>query len=526
MDVTSATETFTEYAELFDQEKYKSTVEISLKPDPIQMENDFQKPLSQRIIPMSSPTKSIYEQYRLDDVVITCPAKVFRTYQQQQWDGVKKEWNVIKKEAEGKRWNRTVTAITAVVIGIAGGVLASMDKATVVGILGEAIANSPFAPVLLIAGLVVTVAAIVFVARADSTINEASEQIDKANQQINKWGDDPVMKICHARDSAYNQGFPYIYHHKLKLGQGPSKTALFHPLLVEYAYKKYFNGFCNSIIGELNPAKRVEQFRNYYNPISVGLMTYGLGHIPEHMKPVIEDCRHLLSWLNDIDSFYDSRMSEARARAKEAIAQYTKTKNEFLQPLIKHRDHGIAMAEKKRTKVADNLESTPQQRQAAEELFNAEKRACDATYGNDASTIIKKYNDKIKDAEKELATTLKRLEEQKSNQLISNEHAVRELVVRAKEAWDNEHYRPINFQHYFPGQPNLAGPPVWIQQQPGYYQQPAAYQQQPVTPQQPARHVAPPPPPAPPIPKYSYGYPAHAPIPAEQYHACKTTQGG
>jgi len=522
MDVTSATETFTERAELFDQEKYKSTVEISLKPNPSQTESDFQKPLSQRIIPMSSPTKSIYEKYRLDDVVITCPAKVFRTYQQQQWDGVKKEWNVIKKEAEDKRWNWTVAAITAGVAGILGGVLTSMDKATVAGILGEGFANSPFAPVLLIVGLVAACASIFFVARADYAINEDNEQIDKANQQINKWGDDPVMKIGHARDYAYHEGFPYIFHNKLKLGQGPSKTALFHPDLVEYEYKKYFNNFCSSLIRELNPAKRVEQFRNYYNPISVGLMTYGLGHIPEHMKPVIEDCRHLLSWLNDIDNFYDSRMSEAKATAKGAIAQYTKTKNEFLQPLIKHRDHGIAMAEKKRTKVADNLESTPQQRQAAEELFDAEKRACDATYGNDASTIIKKYNGKIKDAEKELATTLKRLEEQKSNQLISTDHAVREFVVRAKEAWDNEHYRPINFQHYFLGQPNPAGQAVWTQQQSGYYQQPAAYPQQPVTSQQPVRHVAPLPPPAQPIPTYSYGYPAHAPIHAAQYSIYKT----
>ncbi|HEX4839515.1 MAG TPA: hypothetical protein VFU89_03630 [Rhabdochlamydiaceae bacterium] len=526
MDVTSATETFTERAELFDQDKYKSMVEISLRHDPIQMENNFQRPLSQRITLLSSPTKSIYEKYQLDDVVITCPAKVFRTYQQQQWGGVKEEWNGLGKKAADKSWYGVTAALTAMATAVVGGVLTAMDEAVPIAKVVKSLAGAWFAPTLLIAGLVAAVAAIIFVAMKNGAINEANEQIDKANQQINKWGDDPVMKIGHARDYAYNQGFPHIYRNNLKLGQGPSKTGLFHPLLVEYAYKKYFNSFCSDLIGELNPAKRVNQFRDYdYNPISVGQMTYGLEHIPEYMLPVIEDCKRLLSWLKDIASSYDRLMSNVRTTTREQIAAYTTTKHELLQPIAKRRDHGIAVAEKERTKVTSKLESTLQQRQDAEKVFDAVKEACDATYEKEASPIIKKYNSKIKDAEKELATTLKRLEEQKSNQLISNDHAVRELVVHAKEAWDNKHYRPINFQHYFPGQPNPAGQPVWTQQQPGYYQQPAVYQQQPATPQQPARHVAPPPPPpptTPPSPKYSYGYPAHAPIPHGQYFGYTT----
>src|ERR1700675_4028536 len=106
MSVTSATETFTDGAELFDQDKNKSTVTTSIEPDPIQMEQDFNKPLSQRIIPIHSHTKSVYGEYRLDDVMIRCPSEAFREHQKQQW-------NAIKKEAEGKCSRGTYKALAA-----------------------------------------------------------------------------------------------------------------------------------------------------------------------------------------------------------------------------------------------------------------------------------------------------------------------------------------------------------------------------------------------------------------------------
>ena len=91
MSVTSATETFTDGAELFDQEKYQSTVTISIEPDPIRMEQDFNKPLSQRIITIHSLTKNVYGEYGLDDVKVHCPSEAFREHQKQQWNAVKKE---------------------------------------------------------------------------------------------------------------------------------------------------------------------------------------------------------------------------------------------------------------------------------------------------------------------------------------------------------------------------------------------------------------------------------------------------
>ncbi|HEX2579934.1 MAG TPA: hypothetical protein VHK67_06000 [Rhabdochlamydiaceae bacterium] len=547
MDAISAAETFTDSAELFNQDKYKSTVEISLEPDPIQMEKDFQKPLSQRIIPIHTQTKSIYGDYRVDDVLVRCPSEAYRAHQQRQWDSAKNEWNGVKKEAEARSWSWTVTTICTSIVAIVGGVLANMDKGTAVGYLGEAVANSPFAPILLIAGLVATFTSIVFVAKALSAINEANEQINKANEQISKWGDNPVMKIGLARDYAHNQGFPYIYRNDLKLGQGPSKTALLHPIQVEYEFKKYFNNFCNQLLGQLNPSPTtwIDQFR-HYNPVSASLMNYGLGHIPVYMKPVTEDFGRLQSMLNDIANAYDRLKSGVTTTARDQVAAYTTTKNELLQPLAKLRDHGILAAEKERDLAFKDPDSTPKQRQDARKLFDAVKGECEATYAKNAAPINAKYNKKIKHVEEERDATLKRLDEQKSSQLSNNYHAARELLARAKEAWDNKHYRPINFQQYFPTQ--QTGQPAWMKQQPGYYHQPITYPQPPAYPRQPIvyspaaypqpvhyPHSAPPvvhqsaPPPVPPSKPHGYhvhDYPIHAPIPAANRFTYNRGNGG
>lgn len=544
MSVTSATETFTEGPEFFDQDKYRSTVETSLEPDPIKMENDFQKPLSQRIIRIHSPTKSSHDKHRVDDVLVTTPSEAFRANQQQQWSDVKNKWSNAKNEAEDKYRFWGIILGAEIAMSAVGACFSFMDQAKVARYLGDAIANFPLGPGLLIAGLVGVVASAVFTMTASAAINKANAQIKTANEQIGKWGDDPVMKIGHARNYAHNQGFPYIYRNNLKLGQGPSKTALFHPLQVAYEFKKYFSNFCNHLLGQLNPSPTawIDRFRDS-NPVSASLMNYGLGYVPEYMKPVIEDFGRLQSMLDTIANNYDRLKSTVRTTARDQIAAYTETKSALLEPIAKRRDHGIATAEKEKNNVVYDREATEKQRQDAEKLFDIVKKECEATYEKEASPIIQKYNKKIKDAEKERETTLTKLDEQKSSQLGNNYLAARELLVRAKEAWDNKHYRPMNFNQYFLNQ--QTGQPVWPQPQPGYYQ-PAAYPQQPTYPQQPIvhppaayqpqpvyhQHPAPPVihPPAPP-PSQVYGYPVygnpvHGPISAAQHFTHKPEQGG
>jgi hypothetical protein len=486
MSVTSATETFTEGPELFEQEKYKSTVTISIEPDPVQMEQDFKKPLSQRIIPMHSHTKNVYGEYRLDDVIVRCPSEPFREHQKHQW-------NTVKKEAEEKSWGWTVTAIAAGVVAAIGGVLLAMEPTTVAGYLGTTISESPLAPILLAAGAVAAIASLVFVANANSSFNQAQTQ-------VSKWDADPVMKVGLARNEAHNQGFPFIYANKLKLGQGPSTTALFHPLQVEYEYKKYFNAFCDKLLSQSNPSPSawMNQFRSF-NPVSSALMTYGLGHVPEHMKPVIEDSNRFHSLLDDIANSYDRLKSDVRKTSNERIESYEKIRNEQLQPLAQARDAGIATAERDRDTVLRDLGASERRRREARETFNAIKEALETNYTRNASPLTKKYDGKIKEVERERDTQVRKLEEQRSSQLSNNFRAAHELLVRAKEAWDTKGYRPVNFQQYFPHQ---TVQPVWVQQQPVYYQQQPAqpvyhqpvqpvYQQQPVYSQQVPNHYTP-----------------------------------
>ncbi len=476
MSVNSATETFTDGAELFDQEKYQSTVTSSFEPDPIQMEQDFKRPLSERITPIHHHTRGIYGEYRLDDVIVRCPSEAFRKHQAEQW-------HTIKKESEETRWGWGVTAIgIAIVAGISGTVTA-MDKALFGGL-----------PLFVcIAGATFSVVFGVFAANANSACNQALTQIDK-------WEADPIVKVGEARNEAHNKGFPYIYLNKLKLGFGPSTTALFHPLQVEYEYKKYFDAFCRKLLEQANPTPSywMNQFRSC-NPVSSDYMFYGLGHIPEHMKPVLEDYSRFDSFLKDITSSYDKMKSDFRRTASDRIEAHTKTRNELLQPLAATRDGGIATAEANRDRVLRDAHASETQRREARATFSAIKEALQNNYNQNAAPINKKHDAKIKEIERERDQQIRKLDEQKNGQLDNNYRAARELLERAKHAWDNKGYQPVNFQSYFPYQ---SSQPFWTQQQPSYYQQ-LVYPQQPAYNPQNAY---------PPVPQpiyQGYGYPGY-----------------
>jgi hypothetical protein len=344
MSVTSATESFTDGAELFEQDKYGSTVEIDLEPDldnPHQMEYPFNRPLSQRIVPIPSNTPNV-DLTRLDDVLVLCPSKAFRNYQKHQW-------NNVKKEAEEKKTSWSYTAIGTGIFASISAFLTISEKKDVAGYVGAAIANS--APILLLTGAIFTVASVIFIARASSSISQA-------NDQISKWDVDPLLKICKERDEAHNEGFPHIYARRLKLEQGPSYRGRLHPNHVEYEYKKYVKAFCERLLDKsTNEPTAWMKIFIYSNPFSFPAMTYGLGDIPDHMKPVVEDFTRFESFLSDITSSYDRMKSDVRATAKERIDQLTKTRDELALPFATFRDAGIKAAKKSRDDILDNMPS-------------------------------------------------------------------------------------------------------------------------------------------------------------------------
>jgi len=452
MGISSATETFTDSAELFDQEKYQSTVRTYQEPDLERIEETFQRPLSERIV--RPVTKNVYGEYRLDDVIVRCPSDAFREHQVQ-------EWNTLKKEADDKSRTWAYLGIGGVGVGI-GGALATAS-------------GYFFGPYIAAFGAGTATTSGVLAAMEHSSAN-------KAENEINKWDTDPVMKVGQARNEAHNQGFPYIYANRLKLGEGPSKTALFHPLQVEYEYKKYFTAFCRKLLEQYNPALNfwMNQFRSC-NPVSSAYMTYGLGHIPEHMKLVLEDYTRLESILNDIAATYEKLKDDVRKTARERVDTLIKTRNEQLQQFAKDRDAGIAAAEINRDRVLRDPQTSDTRRKEARATFDGIKVALQDLYNRSAAPINKKYEMKIKEIEKGRDGQINKLDDQKSSQLGNNYRAARELLERAKHAWNNKGYQPVNFQHYFPYQ---AAQPVWVEQQPAYYQ-PTVYPQQPAYPIQP-----------------------------------------
>jgi len=434
MSVTSATESFIDGAELFDQEKYQTTVTTSLDPDPTQIEQAFNTPLSQRIIQIHSYRDSIYGEWRLDDVLIRCPSEAFRKHQKQQW-------SALKNEAEERGWWWTVTAIGSGALAGAGGVLLALDKQ-----LGS---------VLLIVGAIAAIASLIFMAKENASFNQA-------HAQIVKWDADPVRKVGDARNEAHNKGFPYIYEKNLKLEKGKSSTtALFHPLQVQYEYKKYFESFCKKLLDRstLAHADWMNLFRSY-NPVSSDLMLYGLGHIPEHMKPVVDDLTNLRSRLDDISTSYDQLKSDVRETAYKRIESNKKMRTDELKPYVDARDADIRKAEADRNKVLNDPFANEKQRQEARKAFNTLKETIEDNYTRSVRPINKKYEKEIQKAEQERDTHITQLSDQKLSQLNNNFIAARELLVRAKDAWDNKGYTPVNFQRYFPYQTTQ---PAWTQ---------------------------------------------------------------
>jgi hypothetical protein len=244
----------------------------------------------------------------------------------------------------------------------------------------------------------------------------------------------------------------------------------------------------------------MNQFRSC-NPLSSEYMTYGLGHIPEHMEPVLQDYTRFKSFLDDITSSYDKMKADVRKTSNERIEADTKTRNEQLQPLAKARDDGIATAEANRDRILRDVGADDTRRKEAKATFTAIKEALQDNYNHSASRINKKYEDKIKQIESDRDERIRKLDDQKSSQLGNNYKAARELLERAKQAWDNKGYQPVNFPLYFPCQ---TAQPVWLLQQPI-----------PVYPQQPVYMY-------PQVPQYSgygqFGYGHAAPIPAQQQY--------
>lgn len=490
MSVSSATDTFTDGAQLFDQDKYQSTVSISIEPDPIQMEKDFQKPLNQRFITLHSGN-DVYAEYRLDDVQVRCPSDAFREYQSNQWF-------IRIAEAKNQSWIWTATTIGSSLVAIVGAIMMTVGPAELA-----------IAPIFLVAGGVLAIVSLFFASQAHSVLNQA-------NDQIQKWVADPLLKIYKERNFAHQEGFPYIYDNNLKLGNEPSTTALFHPKQVEHEYKKYFDLFCHLLLNELSHTNIIEWMQAflYLNPLIRDRMIYGLGLIPDHMKPVIEDYARFESFLTSIKESYDNLSAEETANAKERIDAYKKTQAEELQPHADARDSAITAARTERDK--EIIKAQRERENASIKIENQKSyiassrcktavEAAEKAYALKAELINGKYDEKINGEKQKLKERLGKLEEQKRQQFANNCNAARELLIRAKQAWDNKGYQPVNFQQYFPYQAPQMG---WYQQQPAYVPaQPFPQQQLVYAPQQPDLQQQ---------PSYSPQQPVQQPVYAQQ----------
>ncbi len=448
----SATD-FHEGAELFDQEKYRSQVSTSIEPNSQMIEADFKRPLTERISgPINIPGK--YADYRLDDVIVRVPSDAFRRHQAEQW-------NRAKKQEEEKQWVWTATAIITALAAIAGGLARG-------GALGTEAANSPLSPVVVVVGSVAAFVSLIFTASANAAAA-------KAAQQINKWNGSPLMTIGKERNDAFDQGFLYIYSRDLKLGRDFSYTGRFHPKLVEHEYKKYFEAFCKKLLGESCSSCKVAWIDSFLesNPLSLSLMTYGLGEIPERMRQVIDDYARLASFLKEIKQSYRDLKSRERETAQERIKGHNSERALKLKPFTDRHDAEVATAKDNRDRIFQQYPlETQMQHRDAQKNYEAIKKVLDENYSLRADPINKIYDGKVQEVEKDRESHIQKLENQKYHQLVNNYNAARDLLIRAQQAWKGQQYQPVNLTQYFPLQVPQAQPVYYYppQMSPGYQQ--------------------------------------------------------
>lgn len=219
------------------------SISLGDKPDPLRMESEVQKPLSERAVADLTATKKT--RYNLDHCInIEGYTDLFRQKMAQAWE----------------RWGNLYSTARTVVILVAGTI--------------TAVAPSIY---LKIAAAFIGVLGLIY----------STYRISKASQQVQLWNTPPYEKPAQQRTQAYFE--PFLAVNRLH-GTPSSFNNVLHPNEVEHLYKKYLTHFCDTLLQE-KPSTDQEKkawMANFLtlNPLAPMLMQRGWEKIPSSFEEI------------------------------------------------------------------------------------------------------------------------------------------------------------------------------------------------------------------------------------------------
>lgn len=220
------------------------TISLGETPDPLQMESDTKKPLSERAVVHLTEEKTA--SYKLDNCLnVQSYTDVYLQKTAQAWQAVAELYTTL----------RTVVCVVAV-------------AAMVV-------------PAVRIAAACIGMVSLIY----------TTYRISEARSQIDLWSTPPYQKPAEQRTKAYQEPFLSLYAHQLQ--------GVFHPNEVEYLYKKYSSNFCENLLNE-NPSNDQEKqawLAKFFtlNPLSRSMMESGLRKISPTFEEINREFAELSS---------------------------------------------------------------------------------------------------------------------------------------------------------------------------------------------------------------------------------------
>lgn len=147
-------------------------------------------------------------------------------------------------------------------------------------------------------------------------------RMGKASEQMEKWREDPTQKLAMERRKAYQEGFSYVYHNDLKLGQR-SHHAVLLPFEVEHVFKRYYDQTCVKLSAQRcvsNQQKKawLDRFRTD-NPISDTVLRYVYKEVPREYAPIARNFETIAASLNDVEGEFARIRSERKAESAQTI---------------------------------------------------------------------------------------------------------------------------------------------------------------------------------------------------------------
>lgn len=249
------------------------------------------------------------------------------------------------------------------------------------------------------------------------TVVYAAVQFHRAGQasdQVAKWREDPAAKLALERTKAYEQGFSYVYHKNLKLGES-SRHAVLLPHEVEYLYHRYSERTCTDLsarrcASDSQKKEWLDSFRTD-NPISQEVLRYVFGNVPEELSQLSRNFEGIAASLRHIAADFSELKEQRSSEAKQMIRGIESQRTAALMIPGTALDYKLNEAFQRREQRLREGESSVQ----VDRDYENEKNNYNAVYNIAVLPINSYFDGKVSEVQGALKETLRVITRQEAH---------------------------------------------------------------------------------------------------------------